>query len=61
LQENDDSAIRRDRERFARGGLEVAVVAAESLREDVAKTGKPGKRICIALDESPLATTTTAA
>jgi hypothetical protein len=60
LQENDDSAIRRDRER-ARGELEVAVVAAESLREDVAKTGKPGKRICIALDESPLATTTTAA
>jgi hypothetical protein len=39
------------RERFARGEIEVAVVAAESLREDVAKSVRPGKRICIALDE----------
>lgn len=39
------------RERLSRGEIEVAVVAAESLREDVAKSVTPGKRSCIALDE----------
>ena len=37
------------RGRFARGEIEVAVVAAESLREDIAKS--VNKRICIAVDE----------